>query len=84
MSCGVWRELSAPAVHTWWEPPSGGVDGREAQHEVGRLDYECEDYFGHRWWPTRDVIDSGGLCFAGSLPRRPTASPAGACCRWER
>jgi 8-oxo-dGTP pyrophosphatase MutT (NUDIX family) len=37
--------------------------------ETGRLDYEREDYFDYRWWPTGDVIDSGELFYPRSLPR---------------
>jgi 8-oxo-dGTP pyrophosphatase MutT (NUDIX family) len=37
--------------------------------ETGRADYEPEDYFDHRWWPTREVVDSTQRFYPGSLPR---------------
>jgi 8-oxo-dGTP pyrophosphatase MutT (NUDIX family) len=42
--------------------------GREID-ESGRLDYEHEDYFGYRWWPIREVLDSGEAFYPRSLPR---------------
>ena len=36
--------------------------------ESHRLDYEIEDYFGHRWWPAQDVIRSGERFYPGKLP----------------
>jgi 8-oxo-dGTP pyrophosphatase MutT (NUDIX family) len=38
------------------------VDGSE------RVDFENEDYFDFRWWPSRDVIDSNGRFYPGRLP----------------
>jgi 8-oxo-dGTP pyrophosphatase MutT (NUDIX family) len=37
--------------------------------ESGRLDYEREDYFDYRWWPSRDVSRSGEPFYPRSLPR---------------
>jgi 8-oxo-dGTP pyrophosphatase MutT (NUDIX family) len=37
--------------------------------ESGRLDYELEDYFGYRWWPVREVVESDESFYPGSLPR---------------
>lgn len=36
--------------------------------ESRRLDYELEDYFGHRWWPTPDVVGSDERFYPGRLP----------------
>jgi 8-oxo-dGTP pyrophosphatase MutT (NUDIX family) len=60
-------------------------DVRHVQHEVvvqvqlegdgpaidesGRLDYELEDYFDHRWWPAREVLESSELFYPRSLPQ---------------
>jgi 8-oxo-dGTP pyrophosphatase MutT (NUDIX family) len=46
------------------------IDGAGGEiDEAGRLDYEREDYFGHRWWPIQEVLDSGERFYPGSLPR---------------
>jgi 8-oxo-dGTP pyrophosphatase MutT (NUDIX family) len=46
------------------------LDGaRPRIDETGRLDYEREDYFDHRWWPIHEVVDSGELFYPRSLPR---------------
>jgi 8-oxo-dGTP pyrophosphatase MutT (NUDIX family) len=37
--------------------------------ETGRLDYEHEDYFDYRWWPIREVLESGEMFYPRSLPR---------------
>jgi 8-oxo-dGTP pyrophosphatase MutT (NUDIX family) len=37
--------------------------------ETGRFEYEREDYFDFRWWPTSDVVGSGELFYPRSLPR---------------
>ena len=37
--------------------------------ESGRLDYECEDYFGYRWWPTSAIVGSAERFYPGRLPR---------------
>jgi histidinol-phosphatase (PHP family) len=36
--------------------------------ESRRLDYEREDYFAFRWWPTRDIVTSGERFYPGQLP----------------
>lgn len=36
--------------------------------ESDRLDYEKEDYFGFRWWPVPEVIDSRERFYPGRLP----------------
>ena len=46
--------------------------------ESERLDYEREDYFGHRWWPTAEIVDSAERFYPGSLPRLLGAFLAGA------
>ena len=45
--------------------------------ETSRLDYEREDYFDYRWWPTRDVAASAELFYPRSLPRLLTRFLAG-------
>lgn len=58
--------------------------GRRLQHEVvvhvrvasvrpeldvgGRLDYELEDYPGHRWWSVPDILASADRFYPGRLP----------------
>lgn len=39
-----------------------------ALDESGRLDYEKEDYVGHRWWSVPDVVASGERFYPGRLP----------------
>ena len=41
-----------------------GPDVDEAQ----RLDYEREDYFGFRWWPTPEIDSSSERFYPGRLP----------------
>jgi 8-oxo-dGTP pyrophosphatase MutT (NUDIX family) len=36
--------------------------------ESRRLDYEREDYFGFRWWPTPEVLGSSERFYPGRLP----------------
>jgi 8-oxo-dGTP pyrophosphatase MutT (NUDIX family) len=36
--------------------------------ESGRLDYEREDYFAFRWWPTTEIVNSGERFYPGQLP----------------
>jgi 8-oxo-dGTP pyrophosphatase MutT (NUDIX family) len=36
--------------------------------ESGRLDYEKEDYFGFRWWPVAEVVESRLRFYPGRLP----------------
>ena len=36
--------------------------------EEGRADYEVEDYFGHRWWPLSELVDSDDRFYPRSLP----------------
>lgn len=36
--------------------------------EAGRLDYEREDYFGFRWWPTSQIVSSTERFYPGQLP----------------
>lgn len=36
--------------------------------ESNRLDYEKEDYFGHRWWPVPEVQASTDRFYPGQLP----------------
>ncbi|MGQ5261298.1 NUDIX hydrolase [Micromonospora sp. ZYX-F-536] len=50
-----------------------GPDVDEAQ----RLDYEVEDYFGFRWWPLVEVVDSRERFYPGQLPRLITPFLAG-------
>jgi|SRR5215472_3468800 len=33
-----------------------------------RLDYEKEDYFGHRWWPVQEVLSGIDRFYPGKLP----------------
>lgn len=42
--------------------PEPGID------ESQRLDYEKEDYFGHRWWPVAEVLASSERFYPGNLP----------------
>ena len=60
-------------------------DVRRLQHEVvcelrlaaaggeidqtGQLAYEREDYFGYRWWPVHEVLDSREAFYPRSLPQ---------------
>ncbi|EEP75049.1 NUDIX hydrolase [Micromonospora sp. ATCC 39149] len=52
------------------------VPGPEVD-ETDRLDYEREDYFGFRWWPVADVVDSRERFYPGRLPGLLTAFLAG-------
>ncbi|GLY15838.1 DNA mismatch repair protein MutT [Kineosporia sp. NBRC 101677] len=36
--------------------------------ETGRLDYELEDYFAHRWWPLPELTSSTDRFYPGQLP----------------
>lgn len=36
--------------------------------ESRRLDYEREDYFGFRWWPTPEILSSAQRFYPGRLP----------------
>jgi 8-oxo-dGTP pyrophosphatase MutT (NUDIX family) len=36
--------------------------------ESRRLDYEREDYFAFRWWPTPEILNSGERFYPGQLP----------------
>jgi 8-oxo-dGTP pyrophosphatase MutT (NUDIX family) len=36
--------------------------------ESGRLDYEREDYFAFRWWPTIEIVNSCERFYPGQLP----------------
>jgi 8-oxo-dGTP pyrophosphatase MutT (NUDIX family) len=36
--------------------------------ETGRTDYEQEDYFGYRWWPSGEVVGSDERFYPRSLP----------------
>ncbi|GII79193.1 hypothetical protein Sru01_41750 [Sphaerisporangium rufum] len=42
--------------------PGADIDG------AGRLDYEHDAYFGHRWWPVPEVLGSGDRFYPGRLP----------------
>jgi 8-oxo-dGTP pyrophosphatase MutT (NUDIX family) len=60
-------------------------DRRMLQHEVvvlvriaatappldtsAQLDYEVEDYTGHRWWPLAELLTSGERFYPGRLPQ---------------
>lgn len=60
-------------------------DRRHLQHEVvlevrldvpgpaidesGRFDYEKEDYFGFRWWPLDQLLESTESFYPGTLPK---------------
>lgn len=37
--------------------------------ESGHLDYEREDYFGHRWWPMSAIVGSAERFYPGRLPQ---------------
>lgn len=37
--------------------------------ESGRLDYEREDYFAFRWWPTLEIVQSDERFYPGQLPQ---------------
>jgi 8-oxo-dGTP pyrophosphatase MutT (NUDIX family) len=41
--------------------------------ESNRLDYEHEDYFAFRWWPTEEIVNSGQRFYPGRLPALLTA-----------
>jgi len=41
--------------------------------ESGRLDYEREDYFAFRWWPTPEIVNSDERFYPGQLPALLTA-----------
>ena len=41
--------------------------------ESRRLDYEREDYFAFRWWPTPEIVNSGERFYPGRLPALVTA-----------
>ena len=36
--------------------------------ESRRLDYEREDYFDFRWWPTPEILSSSERFYPGQLP----------------
>jgi hypothetical protein len=45
--------------------------------ESRRLDYEREDYFAFRWWPTPDILTSGARFYPANYPRcSPPSSTA--------
>jgi len=60
---GVRRVQHEVVVQVRLDGPGPDVD------ESGRLEHEREDYFGYRWWPTGEVLDSGELFYPRSLPR---------------
>lgn len=41
--------------------------------ESSRLDYEREDYFAFRWWPTPEIVNSNERFYPGRLPALLTA-----------
>jgi 8-oxo-dGTP pyrophosphatase MutT (NUDIX family) len=41
--------------------------------ESSRLDYEREDYFDFRWWPTDEIVNSDERFYPGQLPTLLTA-----------
>jgi 8-oxo-dGTP pyrophosphatase MutT (NUDIX family) len=43
------------------------VDGPDID-ESRRLDYEREDYFDFRWWPTAEILRSSERFYPGQLP----------------
>lgn len=44
-----------------------GAPGPDVDESL-RKDYEVEDYFGFRWWPVAEVIDSSERFYPGRLP----------------
>jgi 8-oxo-dGTP pyrophosphatase MutT (NUDIX family) len=57
------RHLQDEVIVTLRLPvPGPGID------ESGRLDYEREDYFDFRWWPTQEIRRSSERFYPGRLP----------------
>jgi 8-oxo-dGTP pyrophosphatase MutT (NUDIX family) len=66
------RRLQSEVVVAVRLPGAGpDVDGS------GRMDYEVEDYFDHRWWPVAEVVASRDRFYPGRLPELLPALLAG-------